>query len=600
MNNIEQTTQEKNTKRVILLSSTFIVLFVTFTTAYMLINTEIMEFKNHIKIFRSTLLSREKNNIKATVKNFINDIKYEENLRSEEIEKRVKNQTQITYQLLISKKNLDIEKTIDLLKKLSGSELNFFVIKNDGTLLFHNSINLPNGTNIFDLKDVNGKAFVKDILQNNGLIEYYWFAPKSNRVSKKITYSIKLKNLDITIGCGEFLETEHSLNSKILNKMEEENFSKNDFIFIYEIMSLSSSKNYSKLILEKNIKTSDKELIAVEEILKNSGYKGDIFYEYDNKLTYSAFLFDEKTFISAGVDLKSIEKIIQSETNKSHMNLENKINSLVINVVVVLIIFFILSYFMVKHLENMFKNYRLTIENSQQLLIQKSKMASMGEMIGNIAHQWRQPLAQLSGIFLDIETAHTHKELNQKYLEVRTNEANDLLEYMSKTIDDFKEFYKPNAKEECFNLRKTIQNTLKIVDSSLKFYHINATLDVDDSLHVKGLPNEFSQVILNIITNVKDIVSKERNPNPNIAIYSELSNNKISLHVEDNCGGIKKENFEKIFEPYFTTKYKYGTGIGLYMSKIIIENKMSGKIYATNIHNQGAIFTIELPRCYKK
>lgn len=552
-----------------------------------------------MKIFASTILEREKSAIKAVVNNLINDIKYEENLRQIEIEKRVKNQTYITYQLLQNMSNLTQEKVIKLIKNISdNSSLDFFILKNNGKLLFQSNGTIPHGTNILTLKDVNGKEFIKQSLSAEGFVEYFWFAPKSNRISKKIMYAIPLNKLGITIASGEFLETEYSLNVRLLNKIEKETFNKNDFIFIYEIMSLSSSKNYSKLILEKNIITSEKELLAIEEILQNSDYKGNIFYKYDKKLIYSAFLFDESTFISAGVDLNSIDKIIQYETEKSHKNLKDKITFLILNIVSIVIIFFIFSYFMAKKIEKMFKNYRLRIHNSQQLLIQKSKMASMGEMIGNIAHQWRQPLAQLSGIFLDVETAHAHKELNKKYLEDRTNQANDLLEYMSKTIDEFKEFYNPKSKEECFNLKKTIQNALKIINPSLKFYNVTTTLHIENSLHVNGLPNEFSQVILNIVTNAKDIATNRKIDNPNIQIYTKLTKNKISLHLKDNCGGIEESNTEKIFEPYFTTKYNYGTGIGLYMCKIIIESKMNGKIYATNDHKNGAIFTIELPRCY--
>jgi len=359
-------------------------------------------------------------------------------------------------------------------------------------------------------------------------------------------------------------------------------------------MSLSSSKNYSKLVLNKNIVTDESELIAIENILESSEYVGNIFYEYDNKLTYSAFLYDARTFISAGVNLNSIRKIIARETEISHTNLNKKITSLVLNILGISIVFFILSYFMAKKVERMFRKYRFKIANSQQLLIQKSKMASMGEMIGNIAHQWRQPLSQLSGIFLDIDTAHSHKELTQKYLEKRVDQANDLLEYMSKTIDDFKEFYSPNTKEQEFSLLISIKNAIKIIDSSLKFYNIDIHVDVNESLRIDGLSNEFSQVILNILSNSKDVALQREIENPKIEIYTEIKDNKTYLHVEDNCGGIEKEILDKIFEPYFSTKYKYGTGIGLYMSKIIVESKMGGKIFATNIANNKSKFTIFL------
>jgi|LGOV01.1.fsa_nt_gb signal transduction histidine kinase len=605
MHTIEQTLEEKNTKRVILLGSTFIVLVVSFIIAYMLISTEVKEFKNHLKTFKTTLLDREKSAIRAVVDNLINDILYEENSKLIEIQKRVKNQTIVAFdliQMILSQnkhlsKNEAIKKVKEAIKKISNNQsLEFFIFDSEGTLIFQKNSTLPKEKNFIDLKDIDGEKFIHKIVNYAGFVNYLWFVPRSNKVSKKITYSKKIKELGIIIGSGEFLDTQHSLNKKILNKINQEKFGINDFIFIYEIMSLSSSKNYSKLILEKNIITGEAELTAIENILESSDYKGNMFYEYENKLTYSAFLFDDRTFISAGVDLNSIRKIIERETKISHANLNKKITFLVLNILAISIIFFIFSYFMAKKIEKMFKNYRLKIANSQQLLIQKSKMASMGEMIGNIAHQWRQPLTQLSGIFLDVETAHSHKELTQKYLEKRTDEANDLLEYMSKTIDDFKEFYNPNIEEKNFNLRLSIYNAIKIVNSSLKFYNIHVHVKVDKSLHVKGQSNEFSQVILNLISNAKDVALKREIIEPKIEISAEKTKNNIYLHVEDNCGGIEKDILEKIFEPYFTTKYTYGTGIGLYMCKIIIESKMGGKISATDKDSNGALFTIILPK----
>jgi len=605
MHTIEQTSEEKSTKRVILLGSTFVVLVVSFITAYMLISTEVKEFKNHLKSFKATLLNREKSAIRAVVDNLINDILYEENSKLIEIQKRVKNQTLIAFDLIqmilsqnrhLSKKDA-IKKVKYAIKKISSNQsLEFFIFDSEGTLIFQKNSKLPEENKFIDLKDIDGKKFINQIVTHAGFINYLWFVPTSNKVSKKITYSKKIKELDIIIGSGEFLNTQHSLNEKILDKINQEKFGINDFIFIYEIMSLSSSKNYSKLILEKNIITGDAELTAIENILESSEYKGNIFYEYDQKLTYSAFLFDERTFISAGVDLNSIKKIIERETKISHANLNKKITFLILNILAIAIIFFIFSYLMAKKIEKMFKNYRLKIANSQQLLIQKTKMASMGEMIGNIAHQWRQPLAQLSGIFLDVETAHSHKELTQKYLEKRTDEANDLLEYMSKTIDDFKEFYNPNVEQINFNLSLSVYNAIKIVNSSLKFYNINVHVKVNKSLHVKGQSNEFSQVILNLISNAKDIALKRKITEPKIEISTNETKKNIYLHVEDNCGGIDKDILEKIFKPYFTTKYNYGTGIGLYMCKIIIESKMVGKISATNRDSYGAIFTIILPK----
>ena len=231
-------------------------------------------------------------------------------------------------------------------------------------------------------------------------------------------------------------------------------------------------------------------------------------------------------------------------------------------------------------------------QKQEKILIQKAKMVAIGEMIGNIAHQWRQPLTQVSGLFLDLESAYEYKELNKKYLSNRVNEANDLLEYMSKTIDDFRNFFNPNSKKESFSIQDAVHNTFKIVDSTLKFYHINFDINIDNKYCILGYKNEYSQAILNIISNAKDILIEKQIVNLKINIYLEIKE-KISLCIEDNAGGINKDIIDKIFDPYFTTKYEYGTGIGLYMTKLIIEEKMNGQILVFNT-KKGAKFTITI------
>jgi signal transduction histidine kinase len=231
-------------------------------------------------------------------------------------------------------------------------------------------------------------------------------------------------------------------------------------------------------------------------------------------------------------------------------------------------------------------------EKQKKILIQKSKMASMGEMIGNIAHQWRQPLSQLSGLFIDIESAYDYKELNKKYLQNRVEEANDLLEYMSKTIDDFRNFFNPNSVKEEFIIKQAVENAIKIVKSTLEFYHIELFIDIDESLKIVGFRNEYSQAVMNIISNAKDVLIDKKIQNSQIKIYIEKTD-KIVLCIEDNAGGINENIIDKIFDPYFTTKYEYGTGIGLYMTKMIIEDKMNGSIYVRNSVN-GARFFIEV------
>jgi len=163
---------------------------------------------------------------------------------------------------------------------------------------------------------------------------------------------------------------------------------------------------------------------------------------------------------------------------------------------------------------------------------------------------------------------------------------------MSKTIDDFRNFFNPNAKLELFLIQDAVDNAVKIVGSTLSFHNMDIEILIDEDVKINGYKNEYSQAVLNIISNAKDILLEREIKDPQIKIYLD-KNKKNKLYIEDNAGGIPDDIIDKIFDPYFTTKFEYGTGIGLYMTKLIIENKMNGTINVTN-SSKGAVFTIEI------
>jgi len=235
-------------------------------------------------------------------------------------------------------------------------------------------------------------------------------------------------------------------------------------------------------------------------------------------------------------------------------------------------------------------------ENSQkeQMLIQQSRLAAMGEMIGNIAHQWRQPLNALGLVIQNIYYTYEAGDLDKDYLEHSMNKSKKLTAQMSKTIDDFRNFFRPDKLQEQFSVSERVMSVSELISASYKNHSITIETDLDDKLYSVGYPNEFSQVLLNVLTNAKDALIENHVKNPMVWIRSFEKNGKIVLEIEDNAGGIDEAIIEKVFEPYFTTKDKtVGTGIGLYMSKMIIENNMGGSIRVYNGKN-GAIFRIEL------
>ncbi|MDD2291439.1 MAG: ATP-binding protein [Aliarcobacter sp.] len=224
------------------------------------------------------------------------------------------------------------------------------------------------------------------------------------------------------------------------------------------------------------------------------------------------------------------------------------------------------------------------LKAKDKLLFQQSKMASMGEMIGNIAHQWRQPLSVISTCASGIKFEKEFNEIKDD----RLYEALDLIventQYLSKTIDDFRNFFKADKVIEDFCINDSIFKVLKLLKSSIQNHNIQVETHLDGELIINGYPNEFLQVLVNLINNAKDALLTQAMDSRFISIRTCVKNKKYIIEVNDNGGGIDESIISKIFDPYFTTKHKsQGTGIGLYMSHQIIVEHMKGTLSVKNI-----------------
>ncbi len=225
-------------------------------------------------------------------------------------------------------------------------------------------------------------------------------------------------------------------------------------------------------------------------------------------------------------------------------------------------------------------------EEQKELLVHQSKLASMGEMIGNIAHQWRQPLTHLGYTMMNLKEAQKHGELDEAYLGKKVADATTQIDYMSQTIDDFKDFYAPHKAKENFSLGKATEETLEIMKNTFSQNDIDVELIVAEDCTLYTYKNEYKQVLLNLLTNAKNILIERVILSPKVTITID----KNSVIVSDNAGGIDKEVMPRIFEPYFTTK-EGNTGIGLYMSKMIVERNMYGVLKVEN-SSEGARFIL--------
>ncbi len=229
----------------------------------------------------------------------------------------------------------------------------------------------------------------------------------------------------------------------------------------------------------------------------------------------------------------------------------------------------------------------------EKLLIQQSRFAAMGEMLGNIAHQWRQPLNAVGILLQNLYFNYKKGRLEDDYFNKTVEKTMDLLKYMSRTIDDFRNFFKPDKEVEEFYISDLVKKSISLIKGSFENKGIKIEIQLKDEIKVKGFSNQLGQVLLNILNNAYDALIEKDIKNPFIQIKLLRINKKAILSISNNGGRIPKEIMEKIFDPYFTTKEK-GSGIGLYMSKIIVENYFKGKLIAENLED-GVEFSIELP-----
>lgn len=260
-------------------------------------------------------------------------------------------------------------------------------------------------------------------------------------------------------------------------------------------------------------------------------------------------------------------------------------------------------------LETKIEKAVLEIKEKDAHLLHQSRLAQMGEMLSMIAHQWKQPLASISTIHIAMKMAVelekydlTDKKQREDFLlflDEKFDKLGVYVQSLSQIISDFSDFYRPNKNSHTLLLDSIIVKTCKLIEESVKGSGISTSLELNSKSKIDIHENEFMQVILNIINNSKEQIVQNSIVDGQIHIKSYDKGDKSYMEISDNAKGIDEAIIDKLFDPYFSTKLeKNGTGLGLYMSKVIVEDYHNGKIYAKNI-DEGAMFVIELSR-YKE
>jgi C4-dicarboxylate-specific signal transduction histidine kinase len=380
---------------------------------------------------------------------------------------------------------------------------------------------------------------------------------------------------------------EVGLDLNVVAKKIESVFSNNLVVILLHKDKLSSFMDKDKLdtvgnyyifYKSKELKKSD---ISLAEPLINIK---DKIYHVSNKnslLTY---------------DNQELGNLVYfTDVTESVKELEDVKRFLIYQTILIVTAIIALLYFSFTYYENQLNKEIKKSQQKDKVLLQQSKLAIMGEMISMIAHQWRQPLSTINMVVQSLMLKNSLEELKPKELDKELKDIKDISFDLNQTIDDFKQFFKPTKERVETNIKECIEDSLKlinpiVVDNSIK---IDIRQDKDISLSIYD--KEFKQVVINILNNAKDALIQNNIENKEILIDIKSLDDKVLITFADNAGGIPEDIIDKIFEPYFSTKSKNSSGVGLYMCKMIVDEHLDGLLTAYN-QDSSAIFKIELPR----
>ncbi|PUE63716.1 sensor histidine kinase [Arcobacter caeni] len=428
--------------------------------------------------------------------------------------------------------------------------------------------------------------------------EYYWYKPNTNKeIARKISFYKYFEPLNIAIGTGEYVDDfEKGIQQEALDDISLLKYSKAGYIFIidYDKVYLSHvNKNFigkkpEEILDVNNIDKTTNELVSIAKA--GDGYLTYLQYkkpDLDLPVTKTAYIRGYENWkwaIGTGFYEDDVNLEISETKKRLDEKYENYIKNILVIGAILLIILLIISKYVSTFLENKFKQYKKELNKQQMILHQQSKMAAMGEMIGNIAHQWRQPLSTIttasSGMVLQKEMGI----LTDDFFFEASKKINSSAQYLSKTIDDFRNFFSPNKEKTKFFLKNTFAITLDLISVQFSTKDITIIKNIED-IELLGYENELIQALINIFNNSRDELVKKSVEEEKYIFIDVYKNNKNQVYIiiKDNAGGIKEEYLNKIFEPYFTTKHKsQGTGIGLYMTEEIITKHLNGHLSVKN------------------
>ncbi len=630
--------KEENILRLIKFVPVFSMMFLVFGITYFVVLNESDFHNENKKELKKLYIEKSKQKVKNEIYGIFDYIEYRTKNAEIFLKKDLKKRIDEVYKVMAfiynkykktHTKEQIVEKIKDFLHSYSFNDGRgyFYMYYLDGTNILLPSNKSIEGTNILKnplpyIHETANKVLLSLKGKNEAFCKIKWTKPNDKKtVYEKITYNRIFKPYDIIIGTGEYIENyENRLKKEILLYLNKHKHSKNKYIFIYDYNGKTLSHFYKKFVNKNRWDFKNKVGVFLIQDVVNLAKK-----EKEGFLTYIASFKPEtkkpslKTSFIKGFDkwqwaigtgfyhddvsqnIKEIEEYSEKQKKKDIINI--LIFSGIITVFVLVFSLYIsnlLKRMFLEHKEELLKHTQ-EARKKDFILAQQSKMVAIGEMIQNISHQWRQPLSAVSSISSGLKLKKEYKILQDKEFDEGMEKIIFYTQYLSQTIDDFRNYFASNEELKSFNLKATIDKCIKLLEVQLNKNNIKIINNVED-FSVISRENMLIQVFLNFISNAKDEFIKKENKDRFIFIGLEERKENFSILVKDNAGGIASENLDKIFSMYFSTKTnKEGSGIGLYMVREIVEG-LNGEIKARNEefiyegkNYKGAVFEIILP-----
>ena len=471
--------------------------------------------------------------------------------------------------------------------------------------------------------------------------QYNYFEEESIRLEKEylqIQEDILKKEVDYIVNYIEFHVNhntklnDNELKNEILKYTETIRYGKHGYIWIHDTNYYLKAHPFR----QDRLNTYDIDLtdaigtfITKEFIDKTVKSPKGVFIEYfwqkpgevsfSKKLGFFRLYEKYNWVIGAGLYVDDIQKSIFQNKKLLEEKIDKYVRLIVFISFLIILIISLLSFLMSKKITEVFQKYQENVKKKELLLedinknleekiqiaieeaqkkdramLHQSRLARMGTMLSMIAHQWRQPLSEVAGILMELETASKFKKVDDKMIKESIEESNKLIQFMSYTIDDFRNFFKPDKQKVHFYIEDPCMEAISLINASIKNHNIDLHYNIKMNYEIYGYRREFAQVLLNLMSNAKDALIQREIKNPTINLEVDYIDTYAIVTIKDNAGGVENEYIDLIFEPYFTTKSSLqGTGLGLYMSKMIIEKNMGGELSVENV-DDGAIFKVKI------